>query len=347
MNTHKDAEGREKDYAQLLDSLSVGVLFVDGNGKIVASNNAVESILGQSKTDLQGSRFSEYFFQPQLLNAVKAILPDSRFEVKKEDGSSSSIQMQASTIRMHGTDHYVYQFYDVTEQKALEDEQKTLMSSIIHDWGNALTVLKSMVDMDLSERPEYKDMFKRSVDRMYRMWDEVREFRELKREAYSVCECEMRAIVDKVIEDYSPQLEKANVSISNRIPDSLRVTCDPGKMARVWDNLVSNAIKYSRGEDHDNQVEIGLHHDDGVREFYIKDNGLGIEPADLLSLGNPYVRLHQNAAEGTGIGLSTVKEILAKHGGGMRIESRGLSMGSTFYIRLPVGRQPAGKECRE
>jgi two-component system sensor histidine kinase VicK len=335
-NEMKTHHGSDKHYAGLIEGLPIGVLLVDEKERIEVCTRAAEGILGYPKGEIEGALFSDYFYNPYLLNAFHVVPPQTRFEVEKEDGSSSSIELRFSNVDIDGTPHRICQLYDITHEKKLEEEQKMFMSSIIHDWGNALTVLKSLADMSLATKSEeYRQMLVRNVDKLYRMWKEVRDFRELKRETYTFSECDMREIVDTVLHDYAPQFEKERITVENRIPDGMPVRCDADKMARVWDNLVSNAIKYSLGEDHTNRVEIGLNKNNGVYEFFIKDTGIGIDPTAIASLGKPYVRLQEKLVDGSGVGLATVNEILAKHDGEMRIASEGQSMGATVYIRLP------------
>jgi light-regulated signal transduction histidine kinase (bacteriophytochrome) len=112
------------------------------------------------------------------------------------------------------------------------------------------------------------------------------------------------------------------------------VTADPLQLEQVFENLVSNAVKFRR-EDVPLRVHIGARRTDGFWEFSVADNGIGIEPAYFEQIFVIFQRLHtRDAYEGTGIGLAIVKRIVDRHGGTVRIESVP-GEGTTFFFTLP------------
>ncbi len=111
---------------------------------------------------------------------------------------------------------------------------------------------------------------------------------------------------------------------------------DRGLLHQVWVNLLSNAIKYStpRAEA---RIEIGSQPAAGGElVYFVRDNGVGFDPASAHRLFGVFQRLHtREEFEGTGIGLATVQRILHRHGG--RIWAEGaVGEGATFYFALPV-----------
>jgi two-component system sensor histidine kinase BaeS len=112
------------------------------------------------------------------------------------------------------------------------------------------------------------------------------------------------------------------------------VVGDPTALRRALLNLVENAVKYTLAG---GKVEIGLRRGDGVAEITVADTGLGIEPADLERIFEPFVRLDTARARdtgGAGLGLAIARSIVVAHGGTITVESRPGS-GSRFVIRLP------------
>ncbi|MEN6619168.1 MAG: response regulator [Rikenellaceae bacterium] len=106
------------------------------------------------------------------------------------------------------------------------------------------------------------------------------------------------------------------------------------KMIRVLlDNLLGNAFKYSSKTDFP-KIYFGRKEYYGNDLFYIKDNGAGIDMSKADNLFQPFVRYHSGMEfSGTGVGLSTVKRIIDKHGGQIWAESE-VNKGSTFYFTL-------------
>ena len=115
------------------------------------------------------------------------------------------------------------------------------------------------------------------------------------------------------------------------------VKADPAQLEQVFANLVGNAIKFRR-PGVTPEIRITARPVDGMEEFAVADNGLGIEPEYFDRIFEMFRRLHtREKYEGTGIGLAIVKRIVERHGGTIRVES-GPGEGSTFYFTLPAAR---------
>jgi signal transduction histidine kinase len=111
----------------------------------------------------------------------------------------------------------------------------------------------------------------------------------------------------------------------------------------VFTNLLDNAAKFTGDQPHP-RIEIGVRtesesaHDtvpDGAEiVFYVRDNGIGIEPQYQEQVFGLFEKLNPNS-EGTGIGLAIVKRIVETRGGRIWVESKGVGCGSTFCFTLP------------
>ena len=112
----------------------------------------------------------------------------------------------------------------------------------------------------------------------------------------------------------------------------------------VITNLISNAWKYTSKTDHAS-IEVGNLYQDGETVFYVKDNGAGFDMAHQTKLFTPFKRLHSDKDfMGTGIGLSTVKRIINKHGGQIWAKSQP-ERGATFYFTLSEPSLLVDKTC--
>lgn len=109
---------------------------------------------------------------------------------------------------------------------------------------------------------------------------------------------------------------------------------DRGLLRQVVVNLLSNALKYSRGRPQP-RIEVGVQRKDGRPVVYVRDNGVGFAAEDAKRLFKPFSRLH-TAAEypGTGLGLASADRIIARHGGWVRGEGEP-GRGACFYFSLP------------
>ncbi len=109
------------------------------------------------------------------------------------------------------------------------------------------------------------------------------------------------------------------------------------QLQRVFQNLISNAIKFKKPEEPP-IIHISSNKDLYNKEyvFSIKDNGIGIEEQYSERIFVIFQRLHtRDVYKGTGIGLSIVKRIIERHGGRIWVESE-YGKGSTFYFTIPI-----------
>ena len=104
-------------------------------------------------------------------------------------------------------------------------------------------------------------------------------------------------------------------------------------MKRVFTNLLTNAVKYSRQREVA-VIEVGQFEQGGATVLFVRDNGAGFDTRYADKLFGVFQRLHRaEEFEGTGIGLATVKRIIQKHGGSIWATSE-VNKGATFFFSL-------------
>ncbi len=124
--------------------------------------------------------------------------------------------------------------------------------------------------------------------------------------------------------------ESGAVITSDPLP---KVRADAIQLAHVFQNLIANAIKFRSEETP--QIHVGSRRQDGSRLFWVRDNGIGIDPQYNERIFMIFQRLHTRSKyPGTGIGLAICKRIVERHGGNIWVESQP-GKGSTFYFTLP------------
>ncbi len=145
-------------------------------------------------------------------------------------------------------------------------------------------------------------------------------------------------VLSSVRATFTPISEAKGQTLTVKVlPDVPIVLADWSKMRRIVENLVSNAIKFTR---RGGAIEVKTGYDAESDEIVIavSDNGPGIEPEDLDEIFEQYKQAKQSSKKrfrGSGLGLAVVKQLVELHGGTVRVESE-RHVGSTFTVRVPV-----------
>jgi signal transduction histidine kinase len=122
------------------------------------------------------------------------------------------------------------------------------------------------------------------------------------------------------------------------------VLADDSQLTQLFQNLIGNSIKYC--DESVPEVRVGARPLGRQVEFFVQDNGIGIEPQFYQRIFEIFQRLHNRREySGTGIGLAICKRIIERFGGQIRVESVP-GEGSTFYFTIRPAELPAGKEVR-
>jgi len=142
---------------------------------------------------------------------------------------------------------------------------------------------------------------------------------------------QVSASINRLTHDLGAQRVQWHVA-----PDLPAVLGDPLLLSQVWDNLLGNALKYSRQREC-SDIHVGWRHDEERGSvFWVRDNGVGFEPRQAHRLFGVFQRLHRPSEfEGTGIGLALCRRILERHGGQIWAEGQP-GEGSCFYFALPA-----------
>jgi light-regulated signal transduction histidine kinase (bacteriophytochrome) len=121
--------------------------------------------------------------------------------------------------------------------------------------------------------------------------------------------------------------------VNVHIHDHLPARADMQLLESALENLIGNAWKFSSKRS-DAKIQIASKGQGDAREFFVRDNGAGLDMNYADKLFGPFQRLHsQKDFPGTGIGLATVQRIVHRHGGRIRVESTP-GEGATFFFTL-------------
>lgn len=149
------------------------------------------------------------------------------------------------------------------------------------------------------------------------------------------------ALIERAAREMQPQLERASmmldVAVSRDLPD---VLADPTRIEQVFENLIGNAIKFSRPG---TCIALGATSNGAGVAFFVRDQGAGISREDQEHIFDRFWQGRRADHRGAGLGLAICKGIVTAHGGRMWVESTP-GQGSTFHFSLPTAE--AGERLR-
>jgi CheY-like chemotaxis protein len=140
------------------------------------------------------------------------------------------------------------------------------------------------------------------------------------------------------VEDHRRDFDTAGVGLALDLPkEPLWMNGDPTRLAQVLENLLSNAVKFT---DRGGSVTVTLSRQAGGKALLaVRDTGIGIDPATLPRLFEPFTQADRSldrSLGGLGLGLALVKGLAALHGGSVSARSNGLMRGAEFTVMLPI-----------
>jgi signal transduction histidine kinase len=147
---------------------------------------------------------------------------------------------------------------------------------------------------------------------------------------------DLNSLVDGAVENLRAEYEDRQIDW--KIGQLPSVECDAGLVRQVFEQLLANAVKYTRPRERA-VIEVGRVPTDGPPTIFVRDNGAGFDQRYAHKLFGLFQRLHTaEEFEGTGVGLATAQRIVVRHGGRIWAEAE-VDKGATFFFTLAASRQ--------
>jgi PAS domain S-box-containing protein len=359
--------------AAILAAALDAIITMDHEGKLVELNPAAEKIFGYSRAEAIGKPLAELIIPERLRDAHRKGLANflatgdgpvfgERLEMPalRADGTEIPVELVVTQLPTDGPPLFTGFLRDVTERRRVEQsltqraweltrsnaelEQFVYVAS--HDLQEPLRMVASFTQL-LAKR--YKGRFDADADefigyvvdgasRMQRLIDDLLTFSRVGRSGQSAAPTDSAAVFQAACANLRTAIQESRAVVtSDALP---AVMADEMQLVQLFQNLIGNAIKF-RG-DRPVHVHVGAERQESDWLFWVRDNGIGIEPQYAERIFTIFQRLHGGSEySGTGIGLAICKKIVERHGGRIWVTSEP-EQGSTFYFTLPAqeGKQP-------
>ena len=188
---------------------------------------------------------------------------------------------------------------------------------------------------------EYAGLIHESGSHLLELINDVLDMSKIEAERFELTlePFDAREAVSAVLRLMRGQADRAGIGLRGVLPaDPLHAEADRRALKQITLNLISNALKFTPKN---GTVTVTVQAAGESLELIVADTGIGIAPADLARLGQPFEQAGdaERRVEGSGLGLSLVRSFAVLHGGEMTIESA-LGQGTTIIVRMPVLRSP-------
>jgi PAS domain S-box-containing protein len=305
-------------------------------------NQPVELLVPEQHRDIHPVHVEEFLRAP----SARPMGVGRELFGRRKDGTQVPIEIGLNPIQLPEGTHTLASIIDVTERKRVEDDLRRSNADLeqfayiaSHDLQEPLRMVSNYTEL-LAQRYEGKldekaDKYIRyateGARRMQRLVADLLEYSRVGSRSDGFHAVKAEDVVRTVLGFLAESIREAGASIE--VKGSLpTVLADEGQLSQVFQNLISNAIKFRGTEPL--RILVQATPQDGRWTFAVKDNGIGIDMRYADRIFQMFQRLHEKGRyEGSGIGLAITKRIVERHGGRVWIESSE-GAGTTFFFTL-------------
>ncbi len=349
MSRVKSGTRGQNNLETILASMVEGLVAVDTKHRVILVNERAKELLG-ADLDLSRSRLlSELTRSAELHDGVNEAIRDNRNVLKeiRPAGSQKILAVHIAPLRdgdrkVQGA---VCVLHDMTTIRRLENMRRDFVANVSHEIKTPLTAIQGAAETILDDEAMAAETRTRFVERILenarRLNSLINDVLELSRVQSSVDTkahepLDLAVIVrESVAQLVEPAARKAVRLITDTGTDRIRIRGDRRSLRSVIDNLVTNAINYTRS---DGEVRVTVSADDKEAVLVVADTGIGIAREQQQRIFERFYRVdgaRSRSQGGTGLGLAIVKNCVQAHRGTISVASE-LGKGSTFTVRFPL-----------
>lgn len=358
LESEQRLQSASNEIRDLYDNAPCGYHSLDDDGNFVNINNTLANWLGYSKEQLvQRMKFSDIIsesdkpvFSERFAEfKQRGEIYDLEFCFKRKNGTEFPVILSAIAIYDEQGKYIKSRSITInnTERKQAETEIKNLNHeleaftySVSHDLRAPLRSIDGyarILQEDYSntldpEGQRVLNVVMNNAKRMGKLIDDLLDFARLGRKEAIKTQVNMNVIVNNIAKELVDHERGRHIDVKVHPLESVAVDMD--MIRQVWENLISNAIKYS-GKKENARIDITSTRNANEVIYCVQDNGVGFDMQYVGKLFGVFQRLHKiQDFNGTGVGLAIVKRIIERHGGRVWAEGR-LNDGASFYFTIP------------
>jgi two-component system phosphate regulon sensor histidine kinase PhoR len=355
-NSQADSFAFSKLFEATMSGMREGLIVVDKDMRVVASNPAAHKLFNLSRGKLDAQRLTELTRNPAIYSAfLDALKGTERSGVKVQTHGPERLVFDLRVVPLSSANGEDAEkkargalgvFVDVTRLERLEQVRQEFLSNVSHELRTPLTAILAFVETlevgaidDQEAARRFLPIIRKNATRMHDLIDDILELSAIEAGNVQV-KAEILAlhpIVDDVVSSLASKAEAADIAVLNDVARDASVYADARRLEQMLTNLVDNAIKFNRKG---GTVNIRYKRSAGESRrdrIIIEDAGEGIPAQHLERLFERFYRVDRARSRekgGTGLGLAIVKHLALAHDGEINVRSE-VGKGSIFTIELP------------
>ncbi|MBW2713025.1 MAG: PAS domain-containing protein [Deltaproteobacteria bacterium] len=225
------------------------------------------------------------------------------------------------------------------ELKERNEELEVFNYTVSHDLKGPLVTISGFLgflEQDISNNDVEKikqdtELIAQAVENMAVLLEDMLKLSRVGKIQDTPVAVPMDELVTEALTRIHGRLDGSGVSLAIQ-PELPTIYCDRERLVEVFQNLIENAVKYM-GDQQEPQINIGVREEGDRVIYFVRDNGVGIDPSYHKKVFSLFGRL-DTTIEGTGVGLNIVQRIVSLHNGNVWVESEGVGKGSTFCFTI-------------
>jgi PAS domain S-box-containing protein len=354
---------KSKDDA-ILNGIGDGIIVTDQDGNIVSINNATVEMLGVIRDELIGKSVTHVLKMVddkdkevpiqkrpmvQALSTGNKIInkPGETFYYLRKDGTKFPAGITVTPFVLDGRIVGVIEVLrNITLEKEIDKAKTEFVSLASHQLRTPLSTVGWYTEMLLSgdagkinkKQKEFLDEVYKGNRRMVELVNSLLNVSRIELGTFAVdpVPSDIKEIAETVFDELVPQIKLKKLKIVKKYAKLGKINLDPKLIRIVFQNLLTNAIKYTQEK---GLVELSVEKKNGKIQVSVKDNGYGIPENAKQKIFTKLFRadnVKSKDSGGTGLGLYIIKSIVAQSGGEIWFESEE-NKGTTFFFTIPEG----------